>query len=209
MKKRKNPLSINIIYWMTQVVFWLFIAVFVGAVALNIATQFELFDADMQLHTNLTTEVNYTEKGSLYLFDEEQEVEFVEAIGKIHFINTNPVLAKWFSGALICVVIIVLYIFLMFKRFIGNMYRGLIFERFNIQMLKKMAYGFLALWLFTIIYSRLFYYFIAKQIEFEHLVISSNFNNYGDLLLVALLLWVLSHVFMQGVKLEDDQKLTV
>jgi len=209
MKKRKNPLSIRIIYWLTQIVFWLFVAVFVGSVLLNIGTQFELFESNMQLHANLTSELKYTEKGTLNIYDRTQEVEFVEATGKIHFINTHPVLAKWFGGVLFGVVIIVLYIFLMFKRFIGNVYRGLIFERFNIQMLKKMAYGLLALWLFTIIYSRLFYCFIAKHIEFEHLVISGEFNNHGIILIVALLLWVLSHIFMMGVKLKEEQKLTV
>jgi len=60
-----------------------------------------------------------------------------------------------------------------------------------------------------IIYSRLFYYFIAKHIEFEHLVISGEFNNHGIILIVALLLWVLSHIFMMGVKLQEEQDLTV
>ena len=38
-----------------------------------------------------------------------QEVEFVEATGKIHFINTNKLIAKWLGLAMLCVVIIFLY----------------------------------------------------------------------------------------------------
>ena len=163
----------------------------------------------MQIHAGLMSEVKYTEKGSLYLFGQNQEVEFVEGTGKIHFINTNVVIAKWIGGLMLGIVSIFLYIFLMFKRFIGNVYRGDIFERFNIQMLQKMAYGLAGLWFFMIIYSRLFYYVVAKHIEFEHLEITGEMESYSYVLFIALFLWVLSHIFMTGVKLKDEQNLTV
>ena len=209
METRKNPLSIRIIYWFTQISFWLFVAVFIGAFAFNIALQLELLGDKMQIHAGLMSEVKYTEKGSLYLFGQNQEVEFVEGIGKIHFINTNVAIAKWIGGLLLGIVSIFLYIFLMFKRFIGNVYRGDIFERFNIQMLQKMAYGLAGLWFFMIIYSRLFYYVVAKHIEFEHLEITGEMDSYSYVLFIALFLWVLSHIFMTGVKLKDEQNLTV
>ena len=209
MKKKKKPLSIRIIYWLTQITFWLFVLVFIGAIALNVGIQAELFGDDMQLHVGLPVEVNYTESGMLYLNDMYQEVEFVEATGKLHLIDTNKQLAKWFGGAVLGVVIVFLYIFILFKNFIGNVYRGIIFERYNIRMLKKMAYGLAGLWLFTILYSQLFYYLIARQIEFEHLEISSEISSFGGILLSALFLWVLSHIFMTGVKLREEQELTV
>ena len=209
METRKNPLSIRIIYWLTQISFWLFVAVFIGAFAFNIALQLELLGDKMQIHAGLMSEVKYTEKGSLYLFGQNQEVEFVEGTGKVHFINTNVVIAKWIGGLMLGIVSIFLYIFLMFKRFIGNVYRGDIFERFNIQMLQKMAYGLAGLWFFMIIYSRLFYYVVAKHIEFEHLEITGEMDSYGYILFIALFLWVLSHIFMTGVKLKDEQNLTV
>ena len=209
METRKNPLSIRIIYWLTQISFWLFVAVFIAAIAFNIALQLELLGDKMQIHAGLMSEVKYTEKGSLYLFGQNQEVEFVEGTGKIHFINTNVVIAKWIGGLMLGIVSIFLYIFLMFKRFIGNVYRGDIFERFNIQMLQKMAYGLAGLWFFMIIYSRLFYYVVAKHIEFEHLEITGEMESYSYVLFIALFLWVLSHIFMTGVKLKDEQNLTV
>ncbi len=209
METRKNPLSIRIIYWLTQISFWLFVAVFIGAFAFNIALQLELLGDKMQIHAGLMSEVKYTEKGSLYLFGQNQEVEFVEGTGKVHFINTNVVIAKWIGGLMLGIVSIFLYVFLMFKRFIGNVYRGDIFERFNIQMLQKMAYGLAGLWFFMIIYSRLFYYVVAKHIEFEHLEITGEMESYSYVLFIALFLWVLSHIFMTGVKLKDEQNLTV
>jgi hypothetical protein len=209
MKKRKNPLSIVIIYWLTQIAFWLMVLVFFGAIAGNIALQFGAIGNDLQIHGEMPVETSYTEKGYFEIMGVTQEVAYVEATGKLHFIDTNSKLAKWFGYLLMGVVSITLYIFLNFKRFIGNVYRGFIFERFNIRMLKKMAYGLIIFWAFMIIYSRMFYYFIAREITFEHLEISSNMNSYGFLLVAALFLWVLSHVFMTGVKLQDDQSLTV
>ena len=209
MKSGKKPLSIKIIYWLTQIAFWLVVLVFFAAIAINVALQAELFGDDMQLHTVLPVQVNYTEKGTLHIDQTVQEVAFVEAIGKLHFINTNEYLAKWFGVVLLVAIFILLYIFLMFKNFISNVYRGIIFERYNIRMLQKISYGLVGLWLFFKVYSWLFYYFLARHIEFEHLEITGDINSYGGILLAALLLWVLSHIFMRGVKLREKQELTV
>ncbi len=209
MKKVKQPLSIRIIYWFTQITFWLYVLVFVAAIAFNIALQAEVLGDSLQIHVGLPVNVNYTEAGLLKIGNISQEVEFVEAIGKLHLLHTNPKLAKWFGAAIMCVLIIFMYIFIMFRRFIGNVHRGFVFERFNIRMLKNIAYGLVVLWFFSIIYSALFYYFIAKELVFEHLEISSKYDSFGILLVIALFLWMLSHIFMNGVRLQEDQKLTV
>ena len=172
MEKRDNPLSIKVIYWLTQIAFWLFVVVFFASIAFAVALQFEVLGDNLQLHTDLPVEVYYTETGSVMLFGEEQKISFVEARGKLHFINTNPQYAKWVGGLLVGIVSAMLYIFLNFKRFIGNVYRGYIFERFNIRMLQNISYGIVGVWFFMIIYSRLFYYLIAKEIEFRHLEVS-------------------------------------
>lgn len=209
MNTNKKPLSIKIIYWLTQVVFWLFITALVLVIGLNVAIYLEVFGDKMQLHAAMPVEVSYTNPGTLEVFGVSQQVEFVEAFGKIHFINTNPGLAKVFSSAVLIVVIIGLYIFTMFRRFIGNVYRGFIFEEYNIQMLKKMSYGLVVLWLFDIIYKPIFYYLIVKNIEFEHLKFTENFDTNAVILLIALMLWVLSHIFIYGVKMRKEQELTV
>lgn len=209
MNTNKKPLSIRIIYWSTEVVFWLFLVVLVLTIGLNIAFFSEAFGDKMQLHTALPVEMNYTEKGTMDVFGQQQEIEFVEALGKIHFINTNPDMAKIFGVALLIVVMISLYIFVNFRRFIGNVYRGYIFERFNIQMLKNMAYGLVAFWIFDLIYKGAFYYLFVRSMEFKHLVITGNFSSNGILLVVAIFLWMLSHIFMTGVKLQKEQELTV
>ena len=209
MNKNKKPLSIRIIYRVTEVVFWLFLLVLVLSVGLNIAFFSEAFGDKMQLHIALPVKVNYTEKGTMDVFGQPQEIEFVEGLGKIHLIDTNPDMAKVFGVAMLMVVIITMYIFVNFRRFIGNVYRGYIFEPFNIQMLKNMAYGLVAFWAFDLIYKAVFYYLFVRNMKFEHLEITGEFSSNWVLLLVALFLWMLSHIFLMGVKLQKEQELTV
>lgn len=209
MKSIKQPFSIKVIYWLTQVVFWIFVVVFFASVGISIALFTGMLGDDLQLHTGLPVEVNYTESGELKIGGLSQKVEYVEAIGKIHYINTSPEIANWFAGILLGVVSIGLYIFIMIKRFIGNVYRGFVFERFNIRMLKNIAYGLVIFWTFENIYIRVYYYAVAKNIKFEHLEITGQFNNYSFILIVALFLWMLSHIFMRGVHLQEEQQLTV
>lgn len=209
MKNLKQPLSIRVIYWLTQITFWLFVLVFFASVGIGVALYTGMLGDELQLHTGLPVEVNYTEVGTLEIGEGLQEVEFLEATGKIRFINTSPIIAKWFAGVLFGVVSISLYIFIMIKRFVGNVYRGFVFERFNIRMLKNIAYGLVAIWAYVNIYGRIYYYVVAKYLEFEHLEITSQFNSYSVILIMALFLWVLSHIFMMGVRLQEEQKLTV
>ena len=209
MNKNKKPLSIRIIYRVTEVVFWLFLLVLVLSVGLNIAFFSEAFGDKMQLHIALPVKVNYTEKGTMDVFGQLQEIEFVEGLGKIHLIDTNPDMAKVFGVAMLMVVIITMYIFVNFWRFIGNVYRGYIFEPFNIRMLKNMAYGLVAFWAFDLIYKAVFYYLFVRNMKFEHLEITGEFSSNWVLLLVALFLWMLSHIFLMGVKLQKEQELTV
>jgi hypothetical protein len=97
----------------------------------------------------------------------------------------------------------------MFRRFIGNVYRGLVFERFNIRMLQHIAYGLVAMWVFDKVYSGLFYYFIAKNLSFEHLEITGKFESSSFMLIAVLLLWVLSHILCMVFVFRKIKKLTV
>ena len=89
------------------------------------------------------------------------------------------------------------------------MKKHLIFTEDNIQHLKNVAYAILGLWIFIIVYMRIMYQSVAKHVEFEHVEILNDFPNFVGLLMVALFIWVLSHIFMTGVKLQEEQNLTV
>lgn len=209
MRTSKTPLSIKIIYWLTQIIFGLFLLVSAAIVIFNIMLFTDFFGNDLQLHTRFPVKVNILEVGNLYLNNTNIKVELVEGVTQIHFFNTPMILARWIGTALLMVSLVALYAIFSFRKFIINVKNQLIFLEENIQHLKNIAYAILILWIFTIIYMRIMYQSIAKHVEFEHVEILNDFPNFAGLLMAALFIWVLSHIFMTGVKLQDEQNLTV
>ncbi|MCD4731370.1 MAG: DUF2975 domain-containing protein [Bacteroidales bacterium] len=209
MKTSKTPLSIKIIYWFTQVIFGLFLLVCLAIIAFNVLLFTDFFGNDLQLHTRFPVKVNILETGNLYLNKINIKVELVEGITQIHFFNTPLFLARWFGSALIMVAAVFMYILISFRSFISNVKKQVIFVEDNIQHLKNISYAFLILWVFAIVYVRIMYQAIGKNVEFKHVEILHDYPNFAGLLMLALFIWVLSHIFMTGVKLQEEQNLTV
>ncbi len=209
MKTSKTPLSIKIIYWATQVIFGLFLLVCLAIIVFNVLLFTDFFGNDLQLHTRFPVKVNILEEGNLYLNDMNIKVELVEGITKIHFFNTPLFLARWFGSALIIVASILMYILFSFRKFVINVRRQVIFVEENIQHLKNIAYALFFLWIFTIVYVRIMYQAIGSRVEFKHVEILQDYPNFAGLLMLALFIWVLSHIFLTGVKLQEEQNLTV
>ena len=209
MEKKKAPLSIRIIYWITQVAFVLFIITCAAVLVANILLYTGFFGNDMQLITKLPVKVDFLEVGNLHLDKADVSVKLVEAETRIQFCNTPKFLARWFGGVLIIVVALMFYIIWVFRKFIINVKKGLIFELKNIAFLKRFAYGLLAMWIVVVVYNKILYYSIVKYLEFDNVLITCDENSYNGILFFALFIWMLSHIFTVGVKLQNDQNLTI
>ena len=209
MKTAKTPLSIKIIYWVTQVILGLFLLVCLAIIVFNVLLFTDFFGNDLQLHTRFPVKVNILETGNLYLNDMNIKVELVEGITQIHFFNTPLFLARWFGSALFMVAAVLTYILFSFRKFVMNVKKQVIFIEENIQYLKNISYALLTLWVFTIIYVRIIYEVIGKNVEFEHVEILEDYPNFAGILMLSLFIWVLSHIFMTGIKLQEEQNLTV
>lgn len=209
MKTSKTPLSINVIYWITQFVFWMFIIISGAAFIFNIVLYTDFFGNDLQLHTRFPVKVDILETGSLYLNGRNIKVELVEGVTQIHFFNTPLFLARWIGTALMLACFLILYTSFSFRKFISNVRKQIIFVESNIQHLKNMAYALLALWFFIIVYMRIMFQVIGSKLEFEHVAFTDDYPNFAGILMAALFIWVLSHIFMHGVKLQSEQDLTV
>ena len=209
MKSKKAPLSVRIIYWLSTIFLGLLGLVLVAAVAFNILLYTDFFGDDMQLHTNLPVQVDFLEIGNAHINDQDVKVELVEAASKIHFFNTPSFIAKKVGLALIFVAFSACFGLGVFRKFIKNVRDGNTFTPSNIKLLKILAYSIFAFWIFMIIYDRLFYYYIGQSLDFENIRISSDFNNYSGVLFFALFIWALAHIFLTGLKLQDDNDLTI
>ena len=90
METIKRPTSIKIIYWITNITFWIFVVVAVLGTALVTALLFDAFSDDLQLHVGMPVGINIIEHGTLDLDISSKyiDVQFTEMYGKIHFIDT-------------------------------------------------------------------------------------------------------------------------
>jgi len=76
-------------------------------------------------------------------------------------------------------------------------------------ILKKLSYGIAIFWLFTVVYMHLIYHYIAKNLEFENIKITNDVSNYPGILFIALFIWTLAHIFITGLKLKEENDLTI
>jgi len=207
--KTKSPLSIRIIYWFTNVILGLLSLISVAVIVFNILLYTSFFGNDLQLHSQLPVEVNFLEMGNLNLNGQDIKVELVEATSRIHFFNTPIFLAKIFGLALLLALSFIVSIMWTFRKFIVNVKNGRTFNIANIKLLKRLAYIMTGLWFYTVLYNYSFYYYIATKLEFEYISISKETQDHGSILVIALFIWVLAHIFISGLKLQEEQDLTI
>jgi hypothetical protein len=90
-----------------------------------------------------------------------------------------------------------------------NVKNGEVFTIRNISLLKRLAYGIAGFWLFTVVYTQLAYHVMAKYLQFENVRITNEIPSYSGILMAALFLWMLAHIFITGVKLKQENDLTI
>ncbi len=209
MKRQKPPLSIRIIYWISNISTGLLSLVFVATLVFNVLLYTDFFGNNMQLHMQFPVKIDFLETGTLNLEGQDITIEFVDATSKIHFFNTPSFIARKAGIAILIVTSFIIYLLWIFRKFILNVKNGLTFNIENISLLKKLSYGIVGFWLFSVVYMQLLYHYIAKNIDMANVRISSDFTNQSGILLLALFIWVLAHIFITGLRLQDEQDLTV
>jgi hypothetical protein len=209
MEKRKTPLSFHVIYWIMNVLVVLLGIVSIAIVIFYVMLWTDFFGNNLQLHAELPGKVNFLDTGVMKLKGENIKVELVEATCRIHFFNTPTFLARHFTLIAMGVSALGLFMLWTFRQFIVNVRKGLVFTISNIILLQRISYSLIAFWLATIIYKRTAYYYISERVHIDNVEIISDYNNYGGILMSALFIWVLSHIFIRGLRLKEEQDLTV
>lgn len=205
----KAPISIRIIYWIMNIILGLLAITFVAALFFYILHLFGFLGGDFQLRTRFPVEVSFMDVGELVYNGKTVKVELVDAVSQIHFINTPRKLVTIFIGMMLFVLLYTFYMSWTFRSFINNVRKGIVFTMKNISYLKRIAYLLAGFWVFMIVYLRILYYTIGKEVLFDNVIISNQHPNYGGVLLAALFIWTLAHIFMTGLKLQQDQDLTI
>lgn len=208
MKTKRTPGSVKIIYWITQVLFWLFTAAALFAVLFTIGMSLNLLK-DFKLSMGLPVEMEVVETGEFTLGEQTLSVQLKEMIGKIEF-KKPPILLQRLYGVFVLIILsITYYLFMTFRSFITQVYKGFYFERKNILLLKRISYGLIGIWIFIVFYAFFQYFFIVKRLNFESMIVQGKIETYPSILVFALIVWVLSHIFQKGVELQNENELTI
>ena len=209
MTTRKSPLSIRILYWMTNIAFWIITLVGFAVLLLNFVLLTDVFTEDIQLRVKMPVSVEVVEDGSLTLRDSELTVRIEEAHGKLHFVDTPIFITRIVAKILLVVLGFAVFITWKLKEFITNLKNGLLFEIQNINNLKHIAYAIVGLWLVTRIYMGVLFQTVVSHMKFNTIRIGSEVSDFDDILIVALILWALAHVFLKGLEMKSEQELTI
>jgi hypothetical protein len=164
---------------------------------------------DLQITTAMPITFNFENQGFIQFDNFQQEIKIIESTGKIKFVDTNPEIAKYIIYAMSIVIFIMFYILHSFRNFIKNIYKSSIFEVENIKYLKRIAYSFLAGWLYYVIYINVFFYFLITRIEISNIKFSSDINYHGEFLIFAAFLWIIVHIIETGLNLKKENELTI
>ena len=205
----KIPFSVRIIYILTLVIYYLTLISFSLVILWSLAILTGILDTDLQLHIKMPVEVNFNETGTAVINSTLVQIEIVEAVGKVHLINT-----PWKVAQILVLPILVIFPFLFwmvhqFYLFIRNVKNGQVFAEKNFRYLKKIGFGLMALWLVIVVYMQFLYHTSVKFFRFENIEITSNKLWFEEFLIAGILTLVLSHVFFKGREIEAENELTI
>lgn len=209
MEKYKAPLSFKVIHILTEIIFWLFSFATLAVLVFAILVYAGVFREGMQLHVNLPVAFNTEEVGYIVNNDIPTKVQLVEAYGKVHFIDTPINIARLYMLPMLIVGSLMFAMMVIFRKFIRNVRKGIIFEIKNIKLLRILAIGLLTFWTLWRTYDWLTGMILEKRLNFSTISISTATQGHNVLLISSLVLWVLSHIFIQGMKLQEESSLTI
>ena len=105
----KAPLSIRILYWLTNIVFWLMILVATAIFVFNLVLLTDIFGEDVQLRVKMPVPIEVVEDGSVSLPNGELTVRIEEAYGNLYLVDTPIFVTRIVARILFVMIMLGLY----------------------------------------------------------------------------------------------------
>lgn len=207
--KKSTPLSVRVLHFLTQFSFWAITVLTAATLVFNTWITFTDVDLDAQLNIAMPFSFDVVETGTLTYDGIEKEVNISEAFGKIELVDTPYPITKIVARSLLIVLLFFLYMMHKARGFMKAIKKGDYFNPYNFLKLKQFAS---ALFAFAIFYQGYFVYlgqFVLKDLQFESIKISYELREISGLLLTALIIWVISHVFQRGARMQRELDRTI
>lgn len=209
MKTHKTPLSINILYWLSNFSLVMLSLGFFAAIVFNIFIYTGTFDSNITIDAPFPVKVDYLDAGKLISNNQDVKIELVDATARLKIIDAPNSILKKIGFIMIFSILFAVLLIVIFRKFIKNVKAGNIFTIENINLLKFLSYGLVAVWVFQAILMRALYFYMADQLEFKDTSLRIDLTQYSSTLIIALVIWVLAHIFLTGVRLQEEKDLTI
>lgn len=209
MKTNKTHFSIKLISGLSQVFFWFFAAVSSIFIVFILLNALSITPERVNIGFKFPTSFRVIEQGTLNSGETIYNVKVTKATGDIMILNAPRRYATTLSLTILPVLAAFLYMLWLFKCFTKNVRQGNTFKPVNIRHLKIIAYLIAGTWLYFQTIASIFSYFMVSNLSFNSLRFEPTYGFSGGMLLFALFIWVLSHIFQKGAEIEEENLLTV
>lgn len=209
MKKHEKHFSIWLIDGLARFVFWFIASVSAIFVVFLVVLLLGLTPDELNLSVELPTNFKVLEVGTFTYGDEVSSITISDATGKITFDQAPRFIMVMLALYVLPLLVALLYMLFLFKGFTKNVKLGNVFEPDNIKRLKRLAYIIVGVWLYQMITVTIYNLFIVQKFVFSGVKFYYKTGSVGGLLIIALFVWVLAHIFQKGVEIEEENRLTV
>ncbi|MEQ9064053.1 MAG: DUF2975 domain-containing protein [Vicingaceae bacterium] len=204
----KNLNSINILYWISNIAIGLFALLLIIILIMNAAIIADVGIDNKVFTMELPVEVG-GDKGTYTSNEKVHSVILTEAVGKVGIENAPKSMLYLGLTALLAFMLIGLRFSWIFRKFMINVRLGEIFILQNMKHLRQMSYLIVLYWLLRLTYHKIIFHLYVGRIAFEHVKFNNDFDYQFTMLIPALFLFVLSHIFVKGITMDEELKLTV
>jgi len=209
MEQKKSPLSIRIILSLTNIGFGLLALTFLVNVVVNVILYTNKYKENIGISIPLPVEIDFLQTGKMEISDKTVEVKLVKGSTYLLVKNAPAAITKVIFGFTLLALVFSAYLLSIFRKFILNVKKGKTFSINNILLLKTLAYGLSFLWLIMQLYTIIVNYFVVSELEYDKIDFKYQLINYPGILILALFIWVIAHVFITGLKMQEEQDLTI
>ncbi len=202
METKKTLLSIRIIYWVTGISLWIAIMLSLLLIVSNTLLFSGIVKGNDIYSKNIHIKVSNT--GHVHPDNLNLKLRWVNTTNYSNLINFNNFFAKKAAPFLLIYFLIFTYLLWIFNKFIHNVKEGNTFTVQNIFLLKRISYVLVGYWCVVFVSVQFANYYFTNHLETYKIFLSTE-----HLLWDALFIWIIAHIFISGLKLQQEKDLTI
>lgn len=205
----KPPFSIRLIYWISNMGFWVYVGIMAIMLVLMITmlTGYQIPVQKVRLALPIHFEV--LEHGNLELASGEYPLSIEATSAQLLFEEVPPPVLQFVVAMVLGVLLMGFGVLWYLKKMATNLYRGQFFEYANIAYLRNIAWFLLGFWAYHLLLMMVRAQYLIPSLTFESIRFDHRFDLNAGLLIFALALWGLCHIFSHGLHLQQEQDLTI